>query len=82
MVTVCTVNLEGIFRQATTYWVPLSLVLYQFPRLGSKKTIPQNAADWTVYSAEILSKSQGVPIPLGVKEMNNELGFKMVVHGP
>lgn len=67
-------------RRSTLFWVPLTHILHKFDKMTSKNTIPQMVADWTVFSAEVLSKCTMGPTPVGVKEMNDELGFKMVVH--
>ena len=59
-------------------WVPLTSIMYTFPKLTQSKSISQENANWIVYTAEIWLKSKTGTTPCGVQKMNTELGFKMV----
>ena len=52
--------------------------MYKFSKLTQGKSIPKDAANWIVYTAEIWLKSSTSIRPIGVEKMNSELGFKMV----
>ena len=66
-------------RQKSVFtWVPLTSILYTFPKLTTTKSIPAKDADYIVYTAEIWLKCKDCPTPAGVAKMNSELGFKMV----
>jgi len=66
-------------RQKSVFtWVPLTSILYTFPKLTTTKSIPAKDADYIVYTAEIWLKCKDCPTPVGVAKMNSELGFKMV----
>ena len=57
--------------------VPISSILWKFPKLTKAGGIPKLDANWTIYWAEIMLKSEGCIDPVGVAEMNKECGYKM-----
>ena len=59
-------------------WIPTSTILYQFEKLTSTKSISKDVASWVAFNAEVMLKSESTCNPVGVAELNAELGYKMV----
>ena len=64
--------------KAVRTWIPTTAILYQFEKLTSNKSISKECANFVVYNAEIMLKTACNVNPVGVAELNAELGYKML----
>ena len=59
-------------------WIPTTATLYQFEKLTGNKSINKESANFVAYNAEIMLKAACNMNPVGVAELNAELGYKML----
>ena len=64
--------------KALRTWIPTTAILYQFEKLTSNKSIMKEDANFVAYNAEIMLKVDCDVNPVGVAELNAELGYKML----
>ena len=64
--------------KAIRTWIPTSAILYQFEKLTANKSINKEDANFVAYNAEIMLKAACNVNPVGVAELNAELGYKML----
>ena len=64
--------------KAVRTWIPTTAILYQFEKLTSNKSIIKETANFVAYNAEIMLKAACSMNPVGVAELNGELGYKML----
>ena len=72
---------DGYFKTGlpwTRTWIPTTAILYQFEKLTSNKSIMKEDANFVAYNAEIMLKVGCDVNPVGVAELNAELGYKML----
>ena len=64
--------------KAIRTWIPTSAILYQFEKLTTNKSMHKDDANFVAYNAEIMLKAACNVNPVGVAELNAELGYKML----
>ena len=64
--------------KAIRTWIPTSAILYQFEKLTTNKSINKEDANFVAYNAEMMLKAACNVNPVGVAELNAELGYKML----